>query len=298
MANGLVTRLNVENADLASLRDAYAKMQALSGSDNRSWIYWSGYHGFPQYYCWHHGRVGSDGFPYDLFLPWHRAYLHYFQNTAADQNPAAVLPWWDWTSSTSHSTGIPKAYSAATAPDGSANPLRSGPMPPMPPNRARQTKRSPGAPSELPTAADVDAVLGLTSFVDFSNQLQDIHDAVHGWVAGDMGVIATSAFDPVFWAHHCMIDRLWYLWQLRQGISNIPPNYLTQTLAPFGVTVADVLDIHHLGYEYAGSVVSATPGATPPAKAAPAKAPAKAPGKASAKAPAKATSTSRRRTAG
>jgi tyrosinase len=79
-----------------------------------------------------------------------------------------------------------------------------------------------------------------------------------------MGVIATSAFDPVFWAHHCMIDRLWYLWQLRWGVTNIPPNYLRQTLAPWALTVQDVLDIHRLGYEYAGAVVSSPPPAPRP----------------------------------
>lgn len=270
MANELVVRASVEAADVASLRDAYAKMQALSGTDNRSWVFWAGYHGFPQYKCWHHGRTASDGFPYDLFLPWHRAYLQYFEHAARDQNNGALLPWWDW----SRQTGIPDSYSAPKGPDGKPNPLATGPMPAMPGGRARRTRRSPDAPANLPSAADVQKVLGLSSFVDFSNQVQDLHDAVHGWVAGDMGVIATSAFDPIFWTHHCMIDRLWYLWQLRWGVTNIPPNYLRQTLAPWGLTVQDVLDIHRLGYEYAGAVASATPPPAPRPKASPKAAPA------------------------
>ncbi len=267
MANGLAVRTNVESADIASLRDAYAKMQAFSSGDNRSWIFWAGYHGFPQYMCWHHGRVGRDGFPYDLFLPWHRAYLLYFDHTARDRNDKASLPWWDWSSAASHRTGIPRAYSEPKGPDGKPNTLRSGPMPPMQGSRARQTRRSPSPPGELPSTQDVESVLQLTSYTDFSSQVQDLHDGMHGWVGGDMGVIATSAFDPIFWAHHCMIDRLWYLWQLRHGVQNVPPSYLRQTLAPWGVTVADVLDIHSLGYEYAGATasVSATPAKPAPA---------------------------------
>jgi hypothetical protein len=66
-----------------------------------------------------------------------------------------------------------------------------------------------------------------------------------------------------------MIDRLWYLWQLRWGVTNIPPNYLRQTLAPWALTVQDVLDIQRLGYEYAGSVASSPPPPAPRPKASP-----------------------------
>jgi Common central domain of tyrosinase len=47
-------------------------------------------------------------------------------------------------------------------------------------------------------------------FFTFQNQLESIHNGIHGWVGGTMGDISTSAYDPIFWAHHCMIDRLWY----------------------------------------------------------------------------------------
>jgi tyrosinase len=266
----VVTRQSVEAiqaqpASLAALRSAYQKMQALRGSDNRSWIYWAGIHGFPQWLCWHHGRVGSGTQrPYDLFLPWHRAYLLYFENAARDQDGGAVLPWWDWTSPVSHTVGVPASFSQANV-NGVVNPLASGPVPPAPPDPARRTQRFPGAPADLPTPADVEQVLNLTSFVDFTAQLQDIHDQIHGWTGGsdettgaggDMGSVATSAYDPIFWSHHGMIDRLWYLWQLRHGVTNIPPDYLSRPLAPFELTVADVLDIRTLGYEYAVAVVN------------------------------------------
>jgi hypothetical protein len=50
-----------------------------------------------------------------------------------------------------------------------------------------------------------------------------------------------------------MIDRLWYLWQLRHGVENIPPSYMDRTLAPWDLRVRDVLDTRRLGYEYASS---------------------------------------------
>jgi tyrosinase len=250
MANGIVIRPSAENANVVALQDAYEKMQAISGSDNRSWIYWAEYHGFNRYECWHHARQGNDDFPYDLFLPWHRAYLAFFDNTARDQNPDAILPWWDWTSPASHQSGLPTAYSSG----GSA--LESGPMPEIDGAAARRTVRNPDDPTTLPDPQVVDDLLGLSDFRDFSNQLQDVHDRIHGWVGGDMGSIGTSAFDPVFWAHHAMIDRIWYLWQLKYGVNTIPSNYLDKALFP-GYTVQQVLDVRTLGYDYATAAVVA-----------------------------------------
>jgi tyrosinase len=250
MADGIVVRPDAEHANVAALQDAYAKMQAISASDNRSWVYWSEFHGFNRYECWHHARVGRDGFPYDLFLPWHRAYLAFFDNVARDQNADAILPWWDWTSDASHQGGLPAAYRSG----GSA--LQTGPVPAMAGQPERRTTRNPGDPTSLPAPEEVDRVLDLTDFRDFSDQLQDIHDGIHGWVGGDMGAIASSAFDPVFWAHHAMIDRVWYLWQLRHGLNNIPVSYLDLALFP-GYTVRQVLDVRALGFDYATAAVAA-----------------------------------------
>ncbi|HEX6652558.1 MAG TPA: tyrosinase family protein [Thermoleophilaceae bacterium] len=247
---------------MAALADAYQKMQAISASDNRSWVYWAEFHGFNRYECWHHARSGPGTgqlFPYDLFLPWHRAYLSFFDNAARDQNEDAILPWWDWTDSQSHASGLPAAYT------GGGQSLQSGPMPAINGEAERRTTRNPGQPGALPTVAqiydDVTGIIALTDFRDFSNQLQDVHDRIHGWVGGDMGSIGTSAFDPVFWAHHAMIDRIWYQWQLRHGVNNIPPEYLGLALFP-GLTVQQVLDVHALGYDYATGAVAGGTGDT------------------------------------
>src|SRR5437763_6715415 len=111
-AAAVVLRPSVEQANIAALRDAYSKMQAFMPSDNRSWVYWGEYHGFNRYDCWHHASTGpAQGGPgqnvdtYDLFLPWHRAYLHAVDHVVRDRNPDAILPWWDWTSETSATIG-------------------------------------------------------------------------------------------------------------------------------------------------------------------------------------------------
>ena len=273
MANNIITRTSAENlasdpGRLDALRDATGKMQAISGTDNRSAIYWAGLHGYPQWQCWHHGKAGlGQQKPYNLFLPWHRAYLLHVEHAMRDQNPDACIPWWDWTSPASHRDGVPKAYSDKNA-DGNPNPLYSGPVPPLQNDPARSTTRYPGRPSGLPTTERLESLLSLNSFIDFQLALEDVHDFIHGWTGGlnpatssdggDMGNVGTAAYDPVFWAHHAMIDRIWYLWQLRHGVQTIPPDYLGKPLAPFSMTVEAVLDINRLGYEYGTASISLT----------------------------------------
>jgi tyrosinase len=282
VSNGPSPRLrksidNLGGAELAALRDAYGKMMAIS--DNRGWAHYAGFHGIPEGDCWHHGRIGfgDTQLPYDLFLPWHRAYLTAFELAVRDQNAAATVPWWDWSSPASDPSGIPKAFADPTLSGGAPNPLASAPIPPYP-DLNPFTRRFPGQgldsdgnPVNRPfpvSPDDVTAVLGLTSFPDFTEQVQNLHDGIHGWVggmvlgddgqpvSGEMGSIVASAYDPIFWSHHCMIDRLWYLWQLRNGVDEIPPNYLDMSLSPFPLQVKDVLNITSLGYEYASSSVT------------------------------------------
>ncbi|KAI1255790.1 hypothetical protein MGN70_002530 [Eutypa lata] len=43
-----------------------------------------------------------------------------------------------------------------------------------------------------------------------------IHNNVHNWVggaAGQMGDVPVAAYDPIFFLHHCNIDRLYAIWQ-------------------------------------------------------------------------------------
>ncbi|KAJ5925145.1 hypothetical protein N7454_007784 [Penicillium verhagenii] len=47
--------------------------------------------------------------------------------------------------------------------------------------------------------------------------IEYIHNNLHGWVGGDlnghMSQIPVASFDPMFWLHHCNIDRIFALWQ-------------------------------------------------------------------------------------
>jgi tyrosinase len=233
---------------LADLRKAVALAQKIG--DDRGYQYWAGIHGLPLPISCQHGS--------ELFLPWHRAYLYFFEKALQDRVPGVTLPWWDWRD---HSEALPGAYARARTAEGGKNPLASSPIQPSgrrQPNEKR-TWRQPGDPDWLPSAAEVAQVRGNRDYFTFQNQLESIHNGVHGFVGGTMGSVATSAYDPIFWAHHCMIDRIWYLWQLDHPGAKLPARYLDLALAPFPMTVRETLDVTALGYDYAAAS-AAVPG--------------------------------------
>jgi hypothetical protein len=114
-----------------------------------------------------------------------------------------------------------------------------------------RTSREPGNPADLPTAAQISELLGRGDFLDFQQQLESYHDEVHVWVGGTMAEIPFAAYDPVFFAHHVMIDRTWRLWQLRHPTAGVPRDLLDEALPPFNITVAQTIEVTALGYDYA-----------------------------------------------
>jgi len=237
----------------ALLRQAFSAVMAIG--DERGYGYHAGIHGLPL-------PIGCDnahGTPY--FLPWHRAYLYFFERGLRDQAPDVTLPWWNWTATFGgRRQRIPGIYRARQV-EGRANPLYSAPVNRLALQQGRaagirvagRTQRRPGARGAppLPSVAELNAVLGLSDFEDFSSQLEGLHDRVHMWTGGHMGIIPYAAFDPIFWAHHTMIDRVWRLWQLRHSAARLPASILDEALPPFRMTVRQTLDVTALGYDYA-----------------------------------------------
>ena len=255
MPSSIRVRLGIHNlsaAQVSDLRSAYGQIQGIG--DNRGYQYLAGLHGVPSWYCWHHQQNSRIAQRMELFLPWHRAYLYSFEMALRDRVPTVTLPWWDWTLRPPRQKGLPKIFTDSKAGSG-PNPLKkfkinlASTNPPV----VHATTRHPGPLTDLPAQADVDAAVLKTDWSDFSGAAEDLHDQVHGWVSGDMGVIGTAAFDPIFWCHHAMIDRLWWRWQVKNGNGNIPSDLLDVVLAPFTFKVRDVLNVNDLGYDYAAA---------------------------------------------
>jgi tyrosinase len=239
----------LSQGQLADLRQAITLAQRIG--DDRGYQYWAGIHGLPlPMYCKH-------GSPF--FLPWHRAYLYFFEKELQDRVAGVTLPWWDWTQN--HAEGLPAAYSRARTAAGTKNPLASSPIQPAGRRdpKEKRTWRQFNRSSRLPEPSEVEAVRENRDYFTFQNQLENIHNGVHGEVGGTMGDISVAGYDPIFWAHHCTIDRIWYLWQLDHPGAHLPAAYLDTALPPFPMTVRQTLDITALGYDYAAGT-AAVPG--------------------------------------
>jgi tyrosinase len=230
---------------LALLRQAFAAVMELPDRDDRGYQFWAGIHGLPlPAYCQH-------GTP--TFLPWHRAYLYFFEKALQDRVPGVTLPWWDWT----EQHHIPDVYDRRRV-HRRANPLHDSPIQRSGRRNPREARtwRRPGRDGSLSNPSELEAVLANRDFFTFQTQLENIHDGVHLWVGGTMGNISVAAYDPIFWAHHSMIDRCWRLWQLRHPGAGVPHNLLDRALAPFAMTVRQTLDVTRLGYDYAASTAA------------------------------------------
>jgi tyrosinase len=250
---------------LAELRAAYAAMQSIS--DDRGFQYFAGLHGLPlPAWC----DIYGHGKP--TFLHWHRAYLWRFELALRATGHDVTLPWWDWISD----PAVPAAFADEIDADGNPNPLYSvrindialqqgaageGDSRSVELAQHPDTFRQPGLPgTQLPTQDDIDTVLDYSDFDSFSSNLEDWHGAVHIWTGGHMTDVPFAAYDPIFWSHHTMIDRIWRIWQTGNHSASMPGTLAGEVMQPFHLTAEATLDPTALGYDYA---VSATNIAVP-----------------------------------
>ncbi len=228
--------------EIASLRRGIEVMKSRAVSNRTSWQYWANIHGFP--------GLSSDPLWAQCehstlhFLTWHRAYLYYFELVLreASGDPNLALPYWDWTNHRS----LPLIY---RQPNNTST------------NSLFQPGRTMNNGSMLPSLIVVNGLnsaMANTRFLRFSRALENSpHDPIHGLVGGVMQRIATSAGDPIFWAHHSNIDRLWNRWLALGNTNPTDPSFLNREFTFVGpdgrettIQVAQLLDHTALGYRY------------------------------------------------
>ncbi len=254
-----VGSMQPDDPALTSYRHAVERMKALPDSDPRNWNRLAQIH---IAFCPH-----SNWF----FLPWHRAYLIAFERICRQvlDDPGFALPYWDWT----EQRQLPPAFTEATV-GGRRNSLF---------DNSREMR--PGDQIPTPAVAQ-DAILRIMAETHFENfgstrptgqsstearwlrgtgtmtPLESgPHGTVHVTIGGDMGDMG-SPLDPIFWLHHCNIDRLWAWWNALgrrnttnrlwttfqfDGIFQLPQG---QGLAAWKVGVSDLLDHLAWGYTY------------------------------------------------
>ncbi len=144
-------------------------------------------------------------------------------------------------------------------------------------HRQRWSGMNPGLISHYPTPDDVGRILQTPDFAHwgggpssdhFYGALESIHNYMHNFSGGvnpnfilgnnpefynepqygHMVENRVTAYDPIFWAHHCNVDRLFAQWQeMHPGVN---PQVLNSPLTPFEMVVSDTLSTQSLGYEY------------------------------------------------
>ena len=108
------------SGQLTRLREGFAALDDIG--DDRGYAFHAGIHGLPL-------PIGCDnahGTPY--FLPWHRAYLYFFERALRDRVADAMLTWWDWRTGPNRSARVPEPFSKARV-SGKPNPLQSARVP-------------------------------------------------------------------------------------------------------------------------------------------------------------------------
>jgi tyrosinase len=216
-----------------AVRELYAKPI----TDRTSWRYLGAIHGFDRP-GWIANNLIQDTDPLPAaaeqhriwnqcqhaswyFLPWHRGYLHYFEEIvgatiAALGGPADWgLPYWNYFNGPA-SLSIPAAFTAATMADGTQNPLnwprfRTTLDPAWIGLAAMNEPRFTAAVGTIGFGGGVTGFNhlggGMTGGIEFTP-----HNGVHSFIRGFMGDPDYAALDPIFWLHHCNVDRLWEAW--------------------------------------------------------------------------------------
>ncbi len=216
-----------------------------------------------------------------FFLPWHRGYLATFEAAVARTvrqlgGPDEwALPYWNYSEDRTinpEARFLPPAFREQTLPDGTNNALFAPrQFAPGGDVGLRDQDVSLAALNEFEFTPAFSFGSGFggprTGFSHFGQSNGELerapHNVVHGRIGGWMGNPNTAAFDPIFWLHHCNIDRLWEEWRHADPQQHTNPtdglwlNDVTFRLhdaddRPFDFTSADMVDTTQVmhGYTY------------------------------------------------
>lgn len=192
------------DAAIATYKQAVTLMKGLPASNPRSWAAQAALHGTVSPNVFNFCQHGTDH-----FFSWHRAYLVYFEQICRELtgDKDFGLPYWNWNQD--H-----QMHSEFTNP---ASPL----------HHPRNNTTVGGDPSF--SDITLNAIMGDGNFFNFSSQIEGSpHNMTHVIVGMNM-VTGGSPLDPIFWAHHCMVDYCWAKWNIELDNDNTNNDAWNQT---------------------------------------------------------------------
>jgi tyrosinase len=189
--------------------------------------------------CW---ATCEHSSPY--FTTWHRWYLYYFERICRKMSnqPDFVLPYWNYASDSGSSLQLPSPFrdlSPQGAPQnvlffddrglGFADGQATGPqnvamneggfMPSIAQHDPALTAKE-MFPSDDQNNASFNPADPAYLALGFTGRVECVpHDMVHSFVGGWMQNVPSAAGDPIFYLHHCQIDRLYASWEAQPGVS-------------------------------------------------------------------------------
>lgn len=212
------------------------------------------------------------GFP--CFFPWHRIYLRQFEILLQKVDPTCTVPYWDWsidsqapetakilTSDYFGGNGAGSSYCVSTGQFTAWKPF-------YPSSHCLTRKYNSGKKiSAFHSTEAINAdISGSNSYDALRGAIEyGAHAVVHNNIGRDFSQMV-SPNDPLFWSHHAMVDRIWYIWQKTMKKykdysgtnSDGTPARLTDRLLPFAETVQQALDPYFLCYYYSTFVPPTT----------------------------------------
>jgi hypothetical protein len=251
--------LSASSPPLVSYGNAITAMKALPSTNPLSWAYQAAIHGTtlgspqPAWNTCEHGSLE--------FFSWHRMYLYWFERIIRKKSgdPNFALPFWNYESSTERY--LPP-------------PFRTPGTGLFVPNANRGSGWNAGTSFLQASTVSTAGCMPQVPFPSFSGNLENTpHAAVHmafGSTGGWMGSVPTAAQDPIFYLHHCNIDRLWNAWLAQGGGRSDPLSDTTWKTKKFlffdengkqvWMTGCDILRAQEqLGYTYQGEPAQVKP---------------------------------------
>ncbi len=304
------TRYDIKSPEGQKMLEKYARavtlMRALPEHDPHSWKWWWNTHwlkGYPAV-MWEESRKlktdviaslppdvqalaeatwdGCQAHPFNpdnpeqyqqwYFLPWHRLMLYQFERTIRGvlHDDDFSLPYWNPVTGNEADLSLPLVLRDPSSPlfNSTRWPWVNGG------ERVDKLYMNWLSLDCLNEKMYIDSPTGTLGFCPRFDR--NPHFFTHVAIGGDMAEFSTVGGDPIFYLHHCNLDRIWESWN-RLGNSNpTDPKYLNRKFTfadrngkrvDMPVSAGD--RIAQLGYEYDSYAKPPKPGSTPVAQPSP-----------------------------